>query len=125
MTSLMNISVIQEIVDVDKLKSWSSLVRFSISFLLMLLAYREIMIFLMPSVVRYLFLTIIGPMDTGQTVKKKSLVYCLAKTNLRIFWMSVLTDIKARGTQDILFTAADNLNGLIDTIRTFFPNSTM
>ena len=83
------------------------------------------MIFLMPSVVRYLFLTIIGPMDSGQTVKKKSLVYCLAKTNLRIFWMSVLTDIKARGTQDILFTAADNLNGFIDTIRTFFPNSTM
>ena len=38
--------------------------------------------------------------------------------------MSVLTDIKARGTQDILITATDNLNGFTDTIKTIFPNST-
>lgn len=37
--------------------------------------------------------------------------------------MSVLTDIKARGTEDILITATDNLNGFTDTIRTIFPES--
>jgi len=36
----------------------------------------------------------------------------------------ILTDIKARGTQDILITATDNLNGFTDTIKTIFPNST-
>ncbi len=38
--------------------------------------------------------------------------------------MNVLTDIKTRGTQDILITATDNLNGT-DTIKTIFPNSTI
>lgn len=37
--------------------------------------------------------------------------------------MSILTDIKARGTEDILITATDNLNGFTDTIRTVFPES--
>ena len=37
--------------------------------------------------------------------------------------MSVLTDMKARGTEDILITATDNLNGFTDTIRTVFPES--
>ena len=37
--------------------------------------------------------------------------------------MSVLTDIKARGTEEILITATDNLNGFTETIRTIFPNS--
>jgi len=36
--------------------------------------------------------------------------------------MSVLTDIKARETQDILISATDNLNGFTDTIKTIFPN---
>ncbi len=40
------------------------------------------------------------------------------------FWMSVLTDIKARGVKDILITVTDNLNGFTDTIRTVFPEST-
>ena len=35
--------------------------------------------------------------------------------------MSVLTDLKARGTEDILITATDNLNGFTETIRTVFP----
>jgi len=39
--------------------------------------------------------------------------------------MNVLTDIKARGTQDILITATDNLNDFTDTIKTIFPNSTI
>ena len=37
--------------------------------------------------------------------------------------MGVLTDLKARGVQDILITCTDNLNGFTDTIRTVFPQS--
>ena len=47
----------------------------------------------------------------------------LGKNESSAFWMAVLSDIKARGTQDILITATDNLNGFTDTIKTMFPNS--
>ena len=39
------------------------------------------------------------------------------------FWMSVLTDIKARGVDDILITATDNLKGFTETITAVFPQS--
>lgn len=39
------------------------------------------------------------------------------------YWMSVLTDMKARGVEDILITATDNLNGFTQTIRSVFPNA--
>jgi transposase-like protein len=55
--------------------------------------------------------------------KKEVLGLWLGKNESSSFWMSVLTDIKARGTQDILITATDNLNGFTDTIKTVFPNS--
>lgn len=56
--------------------------------------------------------------------KKEVLGLWLGKNESSAFWMGVLTDIKARGTQDILITATDNLNGFTDTIKTIFPNST-
>lgn len=56
--------------------------------------------------------------------KKEVLGLWLGKNESAAFWMTVLTDIKARGTQDILITATDNLNGFTDTIKTVFPNST-
>ena len=56
--------------------------------------------------------------------KKEVLGLWLGKTESASFWMSVLTDIKARGVNDILITATDNLNGFTDTIKTIFPNST-
>ena len=37
--------------------------------------------------------------------------------------MDVLTDLKARGVQDILITCTDNLNGFTETIRSVFPQS--
>ena len=37
--------------------------------------------------------------------------------------MGVLTDLKARGVQDILITCTDNLNGFTNTIRTVFSQS--
>lgn len=56
--------------------------------------------------------------------KKEVLGLWLGKNESSAFWMSVLTDIKSRGTQDILITATDNLNGFTETIKTVFPNST-
>lgn len=39
------------------------------------------------------------------------------------FWMSVLTDLKKRGVNDILITVTDNLNGFTETINNIFPKS--
>ena len=55
--------------------------------------------------------------------KKEVLGLWLGKTESASFWMGVLTDLKARGVEDILITATDNLNGFTDTIRTVFPAS--
>lgn len=37
--------------------------------------------------------------------------------------MTVLTDLKTRGVEDILITTTDNLGGFTQTIRTVFPHS--
>lgn len=55
--------------------------------------------------------------------KKEVLGLWLGKNESAAFWMSVLTDLRARGVDDILITATDNLNGFTDTIRTVFPES--
>ena len=55
--------------------------------------------------------------------KKEVLGLWLGKSESAAFWMSVLTDIKARGVTDILITATDNLNGFTDTITSVFPES--
>jgi len=55
--------------------------------------------------------------------RKEILGLWLGKNESSAFWMSVLTDIKARGVEDILITATDNLNGFTNTIRTVFPES--
>ena len=54
---------------------------------------------------------------------KEVLGMWVGKSESISFWMGVLTDIKARGVQDILITCTDNLNGFTETIRTVFPNS--
>jgi transposase-like protein len=56
--------------------------------------------------------------------RKEVLGLWLGKTESAAFWMSVLTDIKARGVKDILVTVTDNLNGFTETIATVFPEST-
>ena len=56
--------------------------------------------------------------------RKEVLGLWLGKNESAAFWMSVLTDIKARGVEDLLITATDNLNGFTQTIRNVFPNST-
>jgi len=55
--------------------------------------------------------------------RKEVLGLWLGKSESAAFWMSVLTDMKARGTEDILITATDNLNGFTETIRNVFPES--
>ena len=54
---------------------------------------------------------------------KEVLGMWVGKTESSSFWMGVLTDLKARGVEDILITCTDNLNGFTDTIRTVFPSS--
>ncbi|MDT0684999.1 IS256 family transposase [Autumnicola psychrophila] len=54
---------------------------------------------------------------------KEVLGLWLGKNESAASWMSVLTDIKARGVEDILITATDDLNGFTDTIRNVFPQS--
>ena len=54
---------------------------------------------------------------------KEILGMWLGKNESAAYWLSVLTDMKARGVEDILITATDNLNGFTQTIRSVFPNS--
>jgi len=54
---------------------------------------------------------------------KEVLGMWLGQNESAAYWMSVLTDMKARGLEDILITATDNLNGFTQTIRSVFPQS--
>jgi transposase-like protein len=54
---------------------------------------------------------------------KEVLGMWLGKNESASFWMSVLTDLKVRGVQDILITVTDNLNGFTNTINDVFPES--
>jgi len=55
--------------------------------------------------------------------KKEVLGMWLGKNESAAFWLSVLTDLKARGVEDILITATDNLNGFTGAIKNVFPLS--
>jgi len=54
---------------------------------------------------------------------KEVLGMWLGKNESSAFWMSVLTDLKTRGVEDIIITVTDNLNGFTQTIKNVFPNS--
>jgi len=55
--------------------------------------------------------------------RKEVLGMWLGKNESAAFWLGVLTDLKARGVEDILITATDNLNGFTQTIKQVFPQS--
>lgn len=59
-----------------------------------------------------------------QDGKKEVLGLWLGKNESASFWLSVLTDLKTRGVQDILVSATDNLTGFTDAIASVFPNCT-
>ncbi len=54
--------------------------------------------------------------------KKEVLGMWLGKNESASFWLGVLTDLKARGVEDILITATDNLNGFTGAIKNVFPD---
>lgn len=56
--------------------------------------------------------------------RKEVLGLWLGKNESASFWMSVLTDFKSRGIEDILITATDNLKGFTEAIQAAFPAST-
>lgn len=55
---------------------------------------------------------------------KEVLGMWVGKTESASFWMDVLTNLKARGVEDILITITDNLNGFTGTIKSVFSDST-
>ena len=55
---------------------------------------------------------------------KEVLGMWVGKSESAAFWQGVLTDLKARGVEDILITVTDNLSGFTDTIKNVFPEST-
>lgn len=55
--------------------------------------------------------------------KKEVLGLWINKEESASFWLEVLTDIKARGVKDILFTATDNLKGFTGAIKGAFPDA--
>ena len=54
---------------------------------------------------------------------KQVLGMWVAPTESASFWMSVLTDLKARGVEDILIASTDNLTGFTDAIKSVFPHA--
>jgi putative transposase len=54
---------------------------------------------------------------------KEVLGFWIEKTESAAFWMSVLTDLKARGVEDILIACTDNLKGFTQAITAVFPQA--
>jgi transposase-like protein len=54
---------------------------------------------------------------------KEVLGMWLGENESAAFWMSVLTDLRARGVEDILITSTDNLKGFTEAITSIFPQS--
>ena len=55
--------------------------------------------------------------------RKELLGMWLSESESAAFWVGVLTEIKARGVEDILITCTDNLNGFTQGIRSVFPQA--
>ena len=55
--------------------------------------------------------------------RKEVLGFWIEKTESAAFWISVLTDLKARGVEDILIACTDNLKGFTQAINAVFPET--
>ena len=55
--------------------------------------------------------------------KKEILGLYLSESEGANFWLSVLTDLKNRGVEDILIASVDGLTGFPDAIATIYPNT--
>jgi transposase-like protein len=67
--------------------------------------------------------TIYLAVGLNQQGKKELLGMWLAESESAAFWVGVLTDIRARGVEDILITCTDNLNGFAQGIKSVFPQA--
>lgn len=54
---------------------------------------------------------------------KEVLGMWIAENESAAFWLTVLTDLKARGVDDILIACTDNLTGFTQAIKGVFPNA--
>ncbi|MBL0046482.1 MAG: IS256 family transposase [Bacteroidetes bacterium] len=54
---------------------------------------------------------------------KEVLGFWIEKTESAAFWMTVLTDLKLRGVEDILIACTDNLKGFTQAIKAVFPEA--
>jgi putative transposase len=63
---------------------------------------------------------VIGLTNEGQ---KEVLGFWIDKNESASFWMTVLTDLKARGVEDILIACTDNLKGFTQAIKGVFPDT--
>lgn len=54
---------------------------------------------------------------------KEVLGFWIEQSESASFWMSVLTDLKARGVEDILIACTDNLKGFTQAIKAVFPQT--
>jgi len=54
---------------------------------------------------------------------KQMLGMWLCQNESASFWMSVLTNLKSRGVEDVLITSTDNLTGFTDAIKAVFPSA--
>ena len=55
--------------------------------------------------------------------RKEVLGFWIEKSESAAFWMSVLTDLKSRGVEDILIACTDNLKGFTQAIKAVFPDA--
>ena len=55
--------------------------------------------------------------------KKEALGFYLSDTEGAKFWMSVLTDLKNRGVEDIFIACMDGLTGFPDAVRAVYPKT--
>jgi len=55
---------------------------------------------------------------------KEVLGLWISETESASFWVNVLTDLKARGVQDVLIACTDNLAGINQAIKAVFPETT-
>jgi len=71
-------------------------------------------------IVKKCFYTVLGIDLSG---KSDVLGLWIADTEGASFWLSVLTDLKTRGVQDVLIACVDGLTGLPDAIEAVFPKA--
>jgi putative transposase len=72
---------------------------------------------------RYISKCIYIVIGLRQDGHKEVLGMWISESESASFWMSVLTDLKARGVEDILIACTDNLKGFTDAIKGVFPQT--